>query len=143
MKRMSVPGILALCVFTTSLFGFSQKHPPIAAGAQETTAKQLHSILGHNGKILVVDVRTPEEYAKGHIPEAINIPINQLAEKLRQMHVSKDTTIVTMCDHGGRSSRAALELQQMGYKTTSFCRIDSWRKDGYQIRKGEEKTRSE
>lgn len=137
MKRMLGSGILALAVLTSCLLALPQKHPAIAPGARETTAKQLHSMLDHNGKVLVIDVRTPSEYAKGHIPGAINIPINELAEKLHQLHVSKDTTIVTMCDHGGRSSRAALELQQMGYKTTSYCRIDSWQKDGYQIKKGE------
>lgn len=100
-------------------------------------------MLGQNGKILVIDVRTPEEFANGHIPEAVNIPIGELAGKLRQMHISKDTTIITMCDHGGRSSRAALELQRMGYNTSSFCRIDSWQKDGYKINKGEGKPRSD
>lgn len=143
MKRISGPGILALFALTTFLFALPQQHPSISPEAKETTAKQLHSMLGHNGKVMVIDVRTPEEYASGHIPEAVNIPINELAGKLRKMHVSKDTTIVTMCDHGGRSSRAALELQQMGYKTTSFCRIDSWQKDGYKIKKGEAKPRSE
>lgn len=135
MKRMSVSAILVFCALTTSLLALPQKHPSIAPGARETTAKDLHSILGHNEKVLVIDVRTPEEYAKGHIPEAINIPLNELPRKIRQMQVSKDTTIVTVCDRGGRSSHAALELQRMGYKTTSFCRIDSWKKDGYPIKK--------
>lgn len=143
MKQMLGPWILALGVLTSCLFALPQKHPSIAPGAKETTAKQLHSMLGQNGKILVIDVRTPEEFANGHIPEAVNIPIGELAGKLRQMHISKDTTIITMCDHGGRSSRAALELQRMGYNTSSFCRIDSWQKDGYKINKGEGKPRSD
>lgn len=136
MKRMVGSGILALCALTTCLLALPQKHPSIAPAAHETTARDLHSWLGHKGKALVIDVRTPEEYAKGHIPEAVNIPVSELPQKLRQMQVSKNTTIVTMCDHGGRSSHAALELQRMGYKATSFCRIDSWQKDGYKIKKG-------
>ena len=54
---------------------------------------------------------------------------------MHHMHVSKNITIVTMCDHGGRSSRAALELKKMGYCTASFCRIDQWQKAGYKIEK--------
>jgi len=142
MKRLAGSAILVLCALTVLLFALPQKHSPIAPGARETDAKQLHSLLDHNGKALVIDVRTPEEYAKGHIPEAVNIPINELPRKLRQMQVSKDTTIVTMCDHGGRSSRAALEIRKMGYQTTSFCRIDSWQKDGYEIKKGGAEPRS-
>ncbi|HUX09571.1 MAG TPA: rhodanese-like domain-containing protein [Terriglobia bacterium] len=143
MKRIVRPAILALCALTTTLLALPQKHPPVASGVQETAAKKLHSMLGHNGKVLAIDVRTPAEYAGGHVPEAVNIPINELPQKLRQMQVSKDTTIVTLCDHGGRSSRAALELRKMGYKATSFCRIDAWQKDGYKITKGDTKPRSE
>lgn len=136
MKRIAGSIIVAFCALAISLFALPQKHSPVAPGARETTAKRLHSMLDHNERVMVIDVRTPEEYARGHIPEAINIPINELPQKLKELHISKQTTIVTMCDHGGRSSRAALELQRMGYKTTSFCQIDSWEKDGYKIKKG-------
>ena len=127
---------LILFVLAPLAFGAPQKHPSIAPGAKETSASDLHSLFKNGGKYLVIDVRTPEEYSRSHVPEAVNIPIDQLLGKIRHMGVSTDTTIVTMCDHGGRSSRAALELQKMGYKATSFCRIDSWKKDGYKVKKG-------
>jgi|GEM_PF-4774998 len=135
MKLRVSLGIMVLCALTISLPALPQKHPSINPAAHETNAKQLHSYLDHNGKVLLLDVRTPAEYAKGHIPGAINVPINVLAAKIREMKVAKSRTIVTTCDHGGRSSRAAMELQKMGYHATSFCRIDSWRKDGYKISK--------
>jgi len=143
MKKMVFPAILAFCAFTASLPALSQEHPMINPAARETRAKQLHSLTDHNGKVLVLDVRTPQEYAAGHVPGAVNVPINQLSRKIPKMKVGKDTTIVTMCDHGGRSSRAALELQKMGYHATSFCRIDSWKKDGYKVTKKEAKPSSE
>ena len=133
MKLRVSLGIMLLCALTVSLPALPQKHPAIDPAAHETDAKQLHSYLDHNGKVLLLDVRTPAEYAKGHIPGAINVPIDALASKIREMKVAKSRTIVTTCDHGGRSSRAAMELQKMGYHATSFCRIDSWRKDGYKI----------
>ena len=136
-------GAMVLCVLTVSLHALPQKHPTIDPAAHETEAKQLHALLDHNGKVLILDVRTPEEYARGHVPEAANVPIDKLAQKIKQMQVSKTTTIVTMCDHGGRSSRAAMELQKMGYHATSFCRIDAWRKDGYKITTGSTKPGSE
>lgn len=139
MKRVMNLGILTLLVLTPPLLARSQKHPSIVLGVHETTPKVLHSLLDRNGKVLVIDVRTPQEYAKGHIPEAINIPVKELPQRIRQMQVSKDTPIVTMCDHGGRSSHAAQELQKMGYEVTSFCRIDSWRKDGYKVKEADAK----
>jgi rhodanese-related sulfurtransferase len=143
MKGKLGGGIAVLCVFTASLAGFPQEHPSVTSGAPETSASELHSMLGQQGKVLVLDVRTPEEYAKGHIPEAVNVPMDSLAARIREMHVSKETTIVTTCEHGGRSSRAALELRKMGYQATSFCRIQSWQKDGYKIEKAKAGPRSE
>jgi rhodanese-related sulfurtransferase len=133
--RLSL-SIMALCALTVTLSALPQKHPSVDPAAHEVDAKQLHSFLDHNGKVLVLDVRTPAEYASGHIPGAVNVPIEVLARKIREMKVARDKTIVTTCDHGGRSSRAAMELQKMGYHATSFCRIDSWRKDGYKISEG-------
>lgn len=129
-------GITLLCALTVSLPALAQKHPSIDPAARETDAKQLHSYLDHNGQVLLIDVRTPSEYTSGHIPGAVNVPIDVLSSRIREMKVPKNRTIVTTCDHGGRSSQAAMELQKMGYHATSFCRIDSWRKDGYKISKG-------
>lgn len=143
MKLRAILGILVLCAVTVSLLALPQKHPSTDPAAHETDAKELHSLLDRNGKVLVLDVRTPEEYARGHVPEAVNVPIDELARKIKQMQVSKTTPIVTMCEHGGRSSRAAMELQRMGYHATSFCRIDSWQQDGYKISKGSAKEGSQ
>ncbi|MCL5671286.1 MAG: rhodanese-like domain-containing protein [Acidobacteria bacterium] len=137
MKLRVALSIVIFGAMVASLSAIPQKHPSIDPAAHEVDAKQLHSYLDHNGKLLVLDVRTPAEYAKGHIPGAINVPMAVLARKIRAMKVAKDTTIVTMCEHGGRSSRAAMELQKMGYHATSFCRIDSWQKDGYKIATGQ------
>ncbi|MCL5006215.1 MAG: rhodanese-like domain-containing protein [Acidobacteria bacterium] len=133
MKHVMAGLMLFIC--GPVLFGSPQQHPSVAPGASETAAKHLHSLLSKNAKILVIDVRTPEEYSNGRIPDAINIPIDDLPKTIQQLHIPKDTTIITVCDQGGRSSRAALELQKMGYKTTSFCRLDSWKKNGYKIKK--------
>jgi rhodanese-related sulfurtransferase len=115
------------------------KHPTVEKGAKETQAARLHEEMAQGGKLLVIDVRTPKEYAAGHAAGALNVPLEELAKKIHAMDVSKDTTIVTMCEHGGRSSRAALELRKMGYKTTSYCRLDAWKAQGYKISTGEGK----
>ena len=131
--------VLALFDFTPLLFGSPQTHPSIAPGAKETSAQSLHSLLGQDAKVLVIDVRAPKEYYESHIPQTLSIPIERLPKMIRQLRVPKDTMIVTVCDHGGRSSHAVLEIQKMGYKTSSFCRLDSWKKDGYDLQKPESK----
>lgn len=116
-----------------------QQHATVDKSAKETSAEHLQETLGKDSKILVIDVRSPQEFATGHIPSAVNIPLDELSGKLEAMKVSKDTTIITMCEHGGRSSRAAVELQKLGYHTASFCTLDSWKKCGYKIETGDTK----
>jgi rhodanese-related sulfurtransferase len=67
--------------------------------------------------VRVVDVRSPEEYASGHLPQAINIPIERLAEQARAW--SKRQRIVTVCAKGGgRSAQAAQLLRDVGFGRT-------------------------
>lgn len=140
---MKVNRGIGVCVFGLVLWAVApaagQHHAPVAPGARETGAAALSRDLDQGKKILIIDVRAPEEFNAGHIPGAVGIPIEELSKRIAEMKVSKDTTIVTVCDHGGRSSRAALELEKLGYKTSSFCRLDAWKKEGHRLEKAEEK----
>lgn len=136
---------LAICIsllWAWSGVATGQQHASVDKNAKQTTAEMLHQELGKNTKILVVDVRSAQEFATGHIPGAVNVPLDELAKKLEEMKVAKDTTVVTMCEHGGRSSRADVEIQKLGYKTASFCTLDSWKKCGYNIETGDAKPRA-
>ena len=62
----------------------------------------------------LVDVRMPDEYAQGHIPGSINIPLNQLA-LVEGTIEDKSAPIFVYCLSGGRSSRAAKFLEKIGY----------------------------
>lgn len=67
--------------------------------------------------VRVVDVRSPEEYASGHLPEAVNIPLNELLDKARSWPRSQ--RIVTVCAKGGgRSAQAAQVLRDLGFGRT-------------------------
>jgi phage shock protein E len=139
MKRACLAGIIVF-----SIAGFlplaAAQHAPVDKSAAQTSAARLHQEMAQGGKLLVIDVRTRKEFEAEHVPGALNIPIQELAKKIRAMKVPQDTTIVTMCDHGGRSSRAAVELNKMGYKTSSYCRIDAWKQKGYKTESGAAKS---
>jgi len=62
---------------------------------------------------LLIDVRTPTEYAAGHLPEAVNIPVDELRERLND--VPKDRPLVTYCQVGQRGYLAQRMLTQRGY----------------------------
>ena len=59
---------------------------------------------------VVVDVRTPEEYTNGHLPESINIPIDQLNNRLGELKLMNN--IIVCCASGMRSKKARLLLMQ-------------------------------
>ena len=78
---------------------------------------------------IVLDVRTPEEYASGHVPEALNIPVQELPQRYPELG-AKDTAIVIYCRSGARSATAASLLRKLGYsKLTDVGAMSNWRAD--------------
>ncbi len=62
---------------------------------------------------LVVDVRTPQEYAQGHIDNAVNFPLSKLDKHFQG--INKDQMIVLYCRSGNRSGQAYQYLQSLGF----------------------------
>lgn len=85
--------------------------------------------------VVLLDVRTPQEYAEGHIDGALNINIQsddfrQRAEK----ELSKDSTILIYCRSGRRSMEAAGILSELGYKVVNLKGgIIEWKGDGLPV----------
>ncbi len=65
---------------------------------------------------LVIDVRSSEEFRSGHVSGAINIPLNELSEKLPQQVMEKDKVLLLHCQSGMRSLNGLRQLQRLGYK---------------------------
>ncbi len=78
----------------------------------ETFQSQFES--GASGAFQFVDVREQDEYAEGHIPGAVNIPLTEFMARVDE--VSEDEPVVLVCNTGVRSSQAALFLVSMGYE---------------------------
>ncbi len=66
-----------------------------------------------NGAVLI-DVRTPEEYREGHIPESMNIPLQSI-NKVTRIIDDKSIPIFVHCLSGARSRQATNILKQLGY----------------------------
>jgi rhodanese-related sulfurtransferase len=87
---------------------------------------------------IFIDVRTPDEYKEGHIPGAINIPLEQLPDKIAMLPEDKDTLIVSYCKSGWRASLGMMTMRQLGYanvKGFSGSWI-AWKDAGHPIRTG-------
>lgn len=85
--------------------------------------------------VQLLDVRTPQEYAEGHIDGALNINVQsddfqQMAEK----ELSKDSTILVYCRSGRRSMNAAQILTDLGYKVINLKGgIIEWKESGLPV----------
>ena len=89
---------------------------------------------GRVGKdFTILDVRTPAEYAEGHIAGAMLLPVQELAARLDE--VPRDRPVYVHCKGGKRSARAARLLASKGYTNIRDMRggIIAWRKARYPL----------
>jgi phage shock protein E len=89
--------------------------PDQSAGAKSITARALAEQIQNSQAPLILDVRSEAEYAGGHIPGALNIPHDQLAERLSEIDVAKTEEIVVHCQSGRRAKSAEKVLVEAGY----------------------------
>jgi rhodanese-related sulfurtransferase len=86
--------------------------------------------------LCVLDVRSADAFALGHLPTAINIPLADLAGKLAAL--PKDKTLVTYCSNltCALAPKAALELAQKGFKVMQLTGgLETWNTFGFPIEK--------
>lgn len=89
--------------------------------------------------VQLVDVRTPQEYAEGHIDGALNINVQSVDfQQMAEKELSKDSTILVYCRSGRRSMDAAGILTKLGYKVVNLKGgIIEWKGDGLPVTNGE------
>jgi len=73
-------------------------------------------VVGGDTSYFLVSLQKPEDYAKGHVKGAINIPFAQIAKKENLAKLPKDKKIVLICYTGHTASYAAMFLNQLGYE---------------------------
>lgn len=83
-----------------------------------------------DGNVVILDVRTEEEFKAGHIEGAILIPNTNIAKDAPEILIDKDDVILVYCRSGKRSALAAKELVGMGYtQVYDFGGIIDWTYD--------------
>ena len=91
------------------------------------TAEEAKQIMDSEEGYIILDVRTQEEYDHGHIPGAIVISHEEIAEKSEDVLTDKDQLILVYCRSGRRSKIAAEALVELGYTNIKeFGGIIDW-----------------
>ena len=98
-----------------------------SAGYKQIGGAEAKAIMDSESGYIIIDARTREEYDGGHIPGAILIPYDEIADRAEKDLPDKDQLILVYCRSGRRSKIAAEELVKLGYTNVKeFGGIIDW-----------------
>jgi phage shock protein E len=124
-------------LFQVVLFSFicvlSACSTPMNNISQQTLIDKMNS----DNKLILLDVRSADEFSQGHIEGAVNIPHSELAERIKELGVNKQINIVTYCRSGRRANVAEDYLIKNGFNNIEHLEGDypKWLKNGMPTRK--------
>jgi rhodanese-related sulfurtransferase len=125
--RMKIPTVLFFSLILTSCFshrGLIHEISPLEAN------KMLEA-----SSVVLLDVRTPQEFNEEHIENSHLIPINEIENHINELPTDKSLTIIAYCTVGVRSARAVSFLQKNGFTHPLNLEggIEAWKKEGLPV----------
>ncbi len=119
---MKIISIIIAMIFLT---GCSQEVNKLSY--KQITTEAAVEMMADETNYIILDVRTPEEYAEGHIKSAINIPNETIGDEEVKELPDKEQLIMIYCRSGNRSKQAADKLVKLGYSNiVEFGGINTW-----------------
>ena len=126
MKKLR--GLIIMLIISLSLFGLTAcQDGGNNATYEQITPQQAKEIMDTEQDYIIIDARTEEEYAEGHIENAILIPEYEIKDRAEKELPDKDALILVYCRSGRRSKIASEELVKLGYTNVKeFGGIIDW-----------------
>ena len=123
MKKRTIPNltitVLLILALSLALSGCATSDAPTGEDSPvvvNLTAEEGKVMMEEDPTIILVDVRTQEEYIEEHIPGALLVPVDELETLAPELMPDKESTYIIYCRSGNRSATAALMLIDLGYK---------------------------
>lgn len=85
------------------------------SGVTQTNALEAVRLMDDDG-LLILDVREASEYAAGHLPHALHIPLSALKSRMNELDKYKHKTVLAYCRSGARSNTACRQLKKAGFE---------------------------
>ena len=136
MRRCEVPvqmkkvkGLIIMLLISLSLFGMTacDGENGKVSTYEQITAEQAKTIMDTEKDYVIIDARTEEEFAEGHIENAILIPEYEIKDRAEKELSDKEQLILVYCRSGRRSKIASEELVKLGYTNVKeFGGIIDW-----------------
>lgn len=123
MEKIAIPALLVLALVLTGVTNFTPK----TTGYRQVTTEEAVNIMQTEENYVILDVRTAQEFASGHIPGAVLLPNETIGTEDIPLLPDKDQLILVYCRSGNRSKQAAEKLAQLGFTNiVEFGGINSW-----------------
>lgn len=110
--------------------------PVLTQRGKRASALQVTQLI-NRGKATIVDVRDAAEFAKGHLPDAKNIPLAELPNRIGELEKAKSKSVIVVCQSGARAATAAGKLEKAGFTDVHNLEggIAAWQTAGLPIAK--------
>ncbi len=130
--------LVALAAISGGMLLFTSLRRP---GGRNSLTPTQATLLINREDAQVIDVREPDEYVAGHLPESRNFPLGQLDERAGELDKFKDVPLILICLSGARSSGACSRLEKLGFTKVHNLDggINAWRAAGLPLKKGAKK----
>jgi rhodanese-related sulfurtransferase len=98
------------------------------ASPLEMDCRAVKARMDSGESFLFLDCREPDEYSTAHIEGTVLLPMSELAQRIGELELHRNSAIVVHCHHGGRSMRVTKWLRQQGFPrvTNMAGGIDDW-----------------
>lgn len=125
MKKLK--GLIIVLSILLSLFGLTACGGDNNNSYEQITPQEAKTIMDTENDYIIIDARTTEEFAEGHIENAILIPEYEIADRAEKELPDKEQLILVYCRSGRRSKIASEELVKLGYTNIKeFGGIIDW-----------------
>ena len=120
-------GLIIVLSISLSLFGITACGGENNNSYEQITPQEAKTIMDTESDYIIIDARTDEEFAEGHIENAILIPEYEIADRAEKELPDKAQLILVYCRSGRRSKIASEELVKLGYTNVKeFGGIIDW-----------------
>jgi rhodanese-related sulfurtransferase len=112
-----------------------------APGGKSALTPTQATLLINRENAQVIDIRKPDEYAGGHLPDSRNIPEGDFGTRAGEIDKLKDAPVILVCQNGTRSAGLCKQLEKRGFDQANTLAggISGWRAAGLPLRKGAKK----
>ena len=108
----------------------------LAGGPRDVSSSEARELIARNARLVLLDVRTPEEYRQAHLSGALLIPLSELVKRVQE--VPRNRPLLVYCSVGARSVTAAGFLASRGYGQVYQMSdgLVGWYRNGFPLERG-------